>query len=829
MMEQLDLRRHTPEEFAGKSVTIGGRHYAIGPKFDGDEGHAHFIVNELSGLCLHVMQVGKQYLSNPSGALAASRERARETADLRSNMLRNGEQITLPLVSVIEGNGGSFELHETTWGAFGHTEDSPGRESIDLAVSQSEAGDQRSAVGVLSALLESHPNHSVALGLLAGVVCDMGDQASAQQIFARSIEIEPNYAKIRGQQVVAAMRATRRRQALELFQELKARYPLLNDYDGVGISAYLICGEPQQALTLLQKNSLPKPDAEQLLTQITYALEVKQQLSALGEAVEKRLIDETDLLECLEALYKAYPPDPLIQANLGSALYRAGHYQRAVELLVAGGGGIADGLTIYCGVNLAFALMKMSAWEAAMGMLSDVMNDVLSKAAHGVAVTPSEVPGLGEWFADKGILKTRRHSNYRLLTAAMGECPDQNLITPLIRQLAELYRQAEPAVAPAPAAPAAPAAAVPAAPPAATANAAPSTTNIPVTPAPPATAPAAMEPETTSSRNESSMAGTHVAHTASVLPNGKVLVAGGGGSPADELYDPSSNTWSPTGSLATSRAYHTATVLPDGRVLVAGGTGAGTELSSAELYDASSNVWSNAGSLEIPRERHTATLLPAGKTLIAGGRGRGRIASGAELYDPSANAWSSAGKLAKGRYEHSATLLLSGKVLVAGGWGGSPYLATAELYDPSSNTWSDGGSLATAREGHTATLLASGKVLVVGGQNGRPRFVANAELYDPSSNTWSSAGNLAMPRDLHTATLLPNGMVLIAGGHGVRGCLCSAEVYDPSNNTWTSTADLAAPREDHTATLLPSGKVLISGGKGSAGLLSSAELYDPST
>jgi tetratricopeptide (TPR) repeat protein len=827
MMEQLDLRRHTPEEFVGKSVTIGGRNYTIGTKFGGDEGYAHFLINELSGLCLHIVQIGKEYLSNPSGALAAGREKAGETAYLRSNMLLNGEAITLPFISVVEGNGGSFELHETTWGAFGHTQDSPGRESIDLAVSQSEAGDQRSAVAVLAALLESHPNHSVALGLLAGVVCDLNDQASAQQMFARSIEIEPNYVKFRGQQIVVALRATRRRRALELFQELKARYPLLNDYDGVGISAYLMCGEPQQALNLLQQNTLPKQEAEQLLTQIRYALEVKQQLLKLGGAIEKSLIDETEVLEFLESLYKAYPSDPMIQANLGSALYRAGRYPRAVELLLSAGGGIADDLTIYCGVNLAFALIKMSAWEPAMGMLSDVVNDALSKAARGVAVSPSEVPGLGDWFADEGVLKTKRHSNYQLLEAAMAECPDQKLITPLVRQLAELYRQAEPAAVAGP--PAALPAATPAVPPASTTIPAASTTNITTTSATPANRLVATpEVAAASNCNESQMAAAHVAHTASLLLNGKVLVAGGGGNPGDEVYDPSTSTWSSTGSLATSRAYHTATLLPGGKVLVAGGTGAGKELSSAELYDASSNIWSSAGSLEMPRERHTATLLPSGKILIAGGRGRGRIVSNAELYDPSTNAWSSAGKLSKGRYEHSATLLLSGKVLVAGGWGGSPYLATAELYDPSSNTWSDAGSLAAAREGHTATLLASGKILVVGGENGRPHFVANAELYDPSSNTWSSAGNLATPRDLHTATLLPSGKVLITGGHGVRGCLVGTELYDPSNNTWSSSANLATAREEHTATLLRSGKVLVIAGKGGSGVLSSAELYDPS-
>jgi len=444
MMEQLDLRRHAPEEFTGKSVTISARSYTIGQKWEGSDGYSHFLINDLSGLCLHLVRFGKDYRSDPSGALAASREKARETASLRTNMLRNDEAITLPFISVIEGNGGSFELHETTWGAFGHRQDSPGREAIDLAVSQSAAGDQRSAVAVLTALLESHPNHSVALGFLAGVLCDMNDQASAQQMFARSLEIEPNYAKFRGQQIVIALRAsaTRRRRALELFQELKARYPLLDDYDGFGIQASLLCGEPQQALNLLQQDTLPKQDAEQLLTQITDALEVKQQLLKLGEAIEKSLVDEPDLLEILEALFEAYPADPIIQANLGSASYRAGQYQRAVALLSSASGGIADDLGIFCGVNLAFAMIKISAWEPAMEMLSDVMNDVLSKAAHGMEVSPSEVPGLGDWFAEKGVLKAKHHSNYQLLEAAMAACPDQGLITPQVRQLAKLYRQA---------------------------------------------------------------------------------------------------------------------------------------------------------------------------------------------------------------------------------------------------------------------------------------------------------------------------------------------------------------------------------------------------
>lgn len=443
-MEQLDLGRHTPEAFVGKSVTITGRDYTIGTRFqEGAEGYAHFLVNELSGLCVHIVQIRPEYQSNPSRALEASREKARVAAALRSNMLRNSQAVTIPFISVIEGNGGSFELHEILWGQFGHTEASSERESFELAVSHSEAGDKRSAVAVLTALLERQPNHALALALLAGVVSELNDPASARQMFARAVEIEPNYAKLRGQQIVIAFSSTRRREALDLFQELKARHPLLDDYDGYGIQAYLVCGEPQQALHLLQHNTLPKQDAEQLQTQVNYALEVKEQLVKLGEAVEKSLINEADLREVLEALYAAYSTDPMIQANLGCALFRAGQYQRAAELLLAAGGGISDDLTIYCGVNLAFALIKISQWESAMEILSDIMNEVSSKAAQGMAVSPSAVPGLGDWFAEKGVLKSKQNSSYQILTAAMAACPNQGLISPPIKQLAEIYRHAD--------------------------------------------------------------------------------------------------------------------------------------------------------------------------------------------------------------------------------------------------------------------------------------------------------------------------------------------------------------------------------------------------
>jgi N-acetylneuraminic acid mutarotase len=321
-------------------------------------------------------------------------------------------------------------------------------------------------------------------------------------------------------------------------------------------------------------------------------------------------------------------------------------------------------------------------------------------------------------------------------------------------------------------------------------------------------------------------------HTATLLPNGKVLVAGGFGSssplPSAELYDPASGTWVATGSLAVARYYHTATLLPSGKVLVTAGEGSGGPLVSAELYDPASGTWTATGSLSFARYLHTATLLPNGKVLVAGGYNDSISRASTQLYDPDSGTWAATDGLGTSRYLHTAMLLPNGKVLVTGGLNNSSgLLASAELYDPASGTWTATGSLATNRDRHTATLLPNGKVLVTGGF-GNSGALASAELYDSASGNWTTTGSLAHVRYFHTATLLPNGEVLVAGGFG-SSYLASAELYDSANGSWASTGGLGAARDRHTATLLPNGKVLAAGGFGSASFLASAELYDPAS
>lgn len=336
----------------------------------------------------------------------------------------------------------------------------------------------------------------------------------------------------------------------------------------------------------------------------------------------------------------------------------------------------------------------------------------------------------------------------------------------------------------------------------------------------------------------------HTQHPATLLPNGQVLVLGTlscnpgcySGLIA-ELYDPASGVWNLTPSPRVPRFNHVAELLPNGKVLVAGGYLSPSVLTgSTELYDPATATWSNTGSLATPRQFHTSVLLPGGKVLVTGGLGMDgqggfTVLSSAEVYDPTTGRWSSAGNMSVPRWTHSMTTLSDGRVLVAGGTSSSgtvePVLQSAEIYDPVVGTWSPAGDLTTARYGHTATLLPVGQVLVTGGY-GNSGCLASAELYDPAAGGWTATGSMNVPRRSHTMTVLPNGLVLAAGG-GCGAALNSSEMYDPSGGSWSPAATLTQARRYPSATLLDSGKVLLAGGDdGTSGIekgFTSSELF----
>lgn len=328
-------------------------------------------------------------------------------------------------------------------------------------------------------------------------------------------------------------------------------------------------------------------------------------------------------------------------------------------------------------------------------------------------------------------------------------------------------------------------------------------------------------------------------HTATLLANGRVLVAGGYGTnytylSSTELYDSASGTWTSTGALGAGRYFFTATLLPNGKVLAAGGNSTAGLAAGTELYDSLTGNWAPGAIMVAARECHTATLLPSGKVLVvAGFNGQDGILSSAELYDPVTRVWAETGAMAVARYCHTATVLRDGKVLVAGGLGPDGYPASSELYDPAAGTWRTTGPMVAAHYQHTATLLTDGRVLVAGGYNDTDYYLASAELYDPATETWTATGPMSTRRCLHTATLLQSGKVLIAGGYN--GTTPSiVELYDPGTGTWTAAGQLASGRYGHTATFLSDGKVQVAGGYyipmvGNSSALTSTELYDPVT
>ena len=361
------------------------------------------------------------------------------------------------------------------------------------------------------------------------------------------------------------------------------------------------------------------------------------------------------------------------------------------------------------------------------------------------------------------------------------------------------------------------------------------------------------------------MGTARTAHTATLLWNGNVLVAGGqdatfAATASTEIFSPVTNAFTAGHAMLSARAYHTAT-LRGGTVFMIGGFGPGGEVKQTDLF--SGALFSAGPLLNDARDSHTATLLPNGDILVAGGEDATQVGTtSVEVLSAATGTFSVKASMSTGRLYHTATLMGNGDVLVTGGLHYSPsfaILSASEIFDPLFGT-PPASVLASTLENHTATpvpgVFLTNSVLIAGGDDGGGFTGTAATTLVSTANGALSAGpNMTTPRFMHTATALPGGSVLMVGGQNTALPIGSAEMFTPPHLVLTCfpppshkclttvvpsafSATAGAPiaaRYSHTATYIPSiNKVLITGGmvpSASTGVVSTsaAELYDVAT
>lgn len=287
-------------------------------------------------------------------------------------------------------------------------------------------------------------------------------------------------------------------------------------------------------------------------------------------------------------------------------------------------------------------------------------------------------------------------------------------------------------------------------------------------------------------------------HTATALPDGRVVVVGGTAHESKdgeerfvaltsvEIFDPRTNRWSHGPSLNQARHWHTATLLADGRLLVAGGMREQRQLlSSVEAWSVGEQQWVELAEMPQPRARHQAALLPDGTVLVAGGRvahnGATDPSASTLRFEPASSRWSALPELKDPRQNHALVVLSDGRGLVIGGVGKGGMTNLCEFWRPDDAAWALAQhSLSMALSGHSATVLPSGNVLVVGGEPYNAVDTGRGQVFVTGTQSWCLAGDLKTSRKHHAATLLADGKVLVTGGVSAGVAEASAELWEPT-------------------------------------------------
>jgi hypothetical protein len=307
------------------------------------------------------------------------------------------------------------------------------------------------------------------------------------------------------------------------------------------------------------------------------------------------------------------------------------------------------------------------------------------------------------------------------------------------------------------------------------------------------------------SRHEATLVGDRIVLTGGIGPESARPILLSPDATLAELGPPM-----PTGA----RSDHTATLLPSGRVFVAGGTDAGVRRFAAEIFDPATRSWATTAPSPRPHAQHAAVALGDAVLLLGGLDGAAATAS-VDAYRP--NGWAIESSLPSPRYAHTATRLLDGRILVVGGFptGSFEPLGDALLFEPARGTWSFAAAPPLPRGNHAAVLLPDGRVLTVAGDGPGGRPTARATIYDPTTNTWSDAGQDVVARDKATATLV-GGRVWIVGGLTTSGPTDATAIYDVVTGTLRAGPPLARARYGHSATAV-GGRVVVVGGEEAIG------------
>ncbi len=319
-----------------------------------------------------------------------------------------------------------------------------------------------------------------------------------------------------------------------------------------------------------------------------------------------------------------------------------------------------------------------------------------------------------------------------------------------------------------------------------------------------------------------------------------------------EIYDPLTDSFSAGPSLNAPRSLHTATLLPNGTWLIAGGVNQTNDpQATCEVYDPATDTFTPVASMGTPRMGHTATLLGNGKVLVTGGiqampttptqlEPIHQTVNTSELYDPATDTWAAGPNLSTPRAGHMAVTRPDGRVVLVGGisWDAVIILGwlpavrrTMDVYNPVTNTIATGPQMATARSlidplplGNDRWLFAGGISALTLTSQGTP--TATAEIYDAVNNTWTTVGSMATPRGNHRAWPLGPTQFLLAGGANGTVLspvpLASTEIFSTTTNTFTAGPAMNFARAGAAAFTTPQGQVQLFGGATTGGMITAS-------